>query len=656
MHEMAIRRVIKFLPHPQFRVGKAVEVRMPGKLDRLRLRRERLHDDLARAVATAGAARHLHEQLESPLVRAKIRHVHRQVGVDESDQRHVGKVEALADHLRADEHVDLAGAKVIQDLAEPVLLRHRVRIDPLEARAWQYASHRLLDALRAEPAPADVGRRAFRAHHRSAAFVSAQMALQRLVGAVVGERHAAMRALLHVAAFAAQHARGIAAPVDEENRLLLSLESLVHVVDEQARQGDESALPHELDAHVDDLNVRHLLVVDAAQQQVDPVFARADVGDGLERRRRRAEQANGVGQLRAIDGDIAPMIARRLVLLVGGLVLFIDDDQPQIVHRCEHRRARANHHPRLARRQRLPAVEPLALAEVAVPDDRAMPGRLEPPAQARHRLRRERHLRHEVDRAAARGEHLLHGPQVDFRFPRAGDAVQQVHREFPARQTLVHGLHGDGLLLVQFRRQTGNDLAVAETVGVGDAFDVTDFLVHEGALDQRADDRGGAAEAREHEGFFHRPKLLLKKLAELRLLRRARTERRQFGRQERARECQIFFLLHLGVAAHRGRDHRLEHLLHARRIVGMDPTGQRQQVGRQRRERVQRGRHELQFFGRAVGDGVELDDDAELLPVEDGHPDEAAHAQSGAQRLRHAVVQELVEARHRLDTHDHRVM
>ena len=56
-------------------------------------------------------------------------------------------------------------------------------------------------------------------------------------------------------------------------------------------------------------------------------------------------------------------------------MLLIDDDELEITDRRKDGRARPHHHPRLAGGERIPAIEPLALAEMAVPDDRRVAGR-----------------------------------------------------------------------------------------------------------------------------------------------------------------------------------------------------------------------------------------------------------------------------------------
>ena len=48
------------------------------------------------------------------------------------------------------------------------------------------------------------------------------------------------------------------------------------------------------------------------------------------------------------DRDVAGVVARVAFVLVGGVVLLVDDDQTEVFDRREHGRARADADPRLA--------------------------------------------------------------------------------------------------------------------------------------------------------------------------------------------------------------------------------------------------------------------------------------------------------------------
>src|SRR5450755_2288464 len=110
-------RIFKLFAELDFLFVKTVEVVAARVLDRRMKRRERLHKHLALDVAATGATGDLREQLEGAFARAKIRLVQREVGVNDADERDVRKVQPLRDHLRADEDVNFARAKIAEHFA-----------------------------------------------------------------------------------------------------------------------------------------------------------------------------------------------------------------------------------------------------------------------------------------------------------------------------------------------------------------------------------------------------------------------------------------------------------------------------------------------------------------------------------------------------------
>ena len=135
-------------------------------------------------------------------------------------------------------------------------------------------------------------------------------------------------------------------------------------------------------------------------------------------------------QQRALVGrpalrDRAGVVAGIALLLVRAVVLLVDDDQPEVVERREHRRARAHAHARLAAPHPPPLVVALALREPRVHHRHPLAEALD---EAPRRLRRERDLRHQHDRRAAALERGRHRAQVDLGLAAAGDAVQEQRR------------------------------------------------------------------------------------------------------------------------------------------------------------------------------------------------------------------------------------
>ena len=95
---------------------------------------------------------------------------------------------------------------------------------------------------------------------------------------------------------------------------------------------------------------------------------------------------------------VARVVARRAVLLVGALVLLVDDDEPDVGKRREQGAACAHHHARRARADEIPLVEALAGRHARMHDGHRV---AEASAEAPHRLRRQRDLRHQHARACA---------------------------------------------------------------------------------------------------------------------------------------------------------------------------------------------------------------------------------------------------------------
>jgi hypothetical protein len=387
------------------------------------------------------------------------------------------------------------------------------------------------------------------------------------------------------------------------------------------------------------------------------VFAGPDVGVAFERRRGRAEQAHRAAKFRAHHGDVAAVVARRLILLVGRLVLLVHDDESKILHGRKNRRACPHDHPCLARREREPAVEPLTFAQVAVPHDRRMArgnGR-EAAAQARDRLRREGDLGHEENHAAARRKRLRDGAQVNLGLARAGHAVEQMRGKLLCGQARPDRGNGGALLGIERVRLRGDEFAAGKIIGIGHALDATRLLAHDAAFHQRRHHRRGEIEPAEHGGFFLRKGLRLDKMIKLCLLRRAFLEFGEFVRGQLLGEREEFIVLEARAVAHGGGQHRLDDFIERRGVVGGDPAGKLEQVGRQRRKRIHGLRERFQLIQRKVARRADLADNAEVMAVEQRHAHERAHADTRAQPLGHAVMQQFVETREGVHADDHPV-
>ncbi len=126
--------------------------------------------------------------------------------------------------------------------------------------------------------------------------------------------------------------------------------------------------------------------------------------------------------MRAHDGHVAPVVARRVLLLIAAIVLFIDDDEAEILHRSEDARPGSDHHAGLAVADAAPLLGALGIVKGGMKDR-------DPVAEAMEELaghsRSQRDLGHQQQRVAAGRERRFDGAEIDLRLARAGDTVQQ---------------------------------------------------------------------------------------------------------------------------------------------------------------------------------------------------------------------------------------
>ena len=182
----------------------------------------------------------------------------------------------------------------------------------------------------------------------------------------------------------------------------------------------------------------------------------------LERRRRAPQHRHAAGPVGAEHGEIARVVAEALFLLVGGVVLLVDDHDAEVAHRREHRRARADRQRHRAGPQRTPRARALALGEARVQHrDRVAEAGPEPADQ----LRRERDLGHQEQRALALGARLGDGAQIDLGLARAGDAAEQERLRRARAHPPDDRVHRGALIDRGGRGRVGLDRLAEERVG-----------------------------------------------------------------------------------------------------------------------------------------------------------------------------------------------
>src|SRR5207237_2224217 len=85
-------------------------------------------------ITATGAAGNLRQQLERSLGSAEIGQREGGIGTQDRDQRDLGEIMPLRDHLRADENVDIARAKSAKHALVIANMPHGIAVDAAHAR------------------------------------------------------------------------------------------------------------------------------------------------------------------------------------------------------------------------------------------------------------------------------------------------------------------------------------------------------------------------------------------------------------------------------------------------------------------------------------------------------------------------------------------
>ena len=236
---------------------------------------------------------------------------------------------------------------------------HRVRVHAQHARGRELFVQLLLDLLRARC----FGKQMLAAAHgafsgdpdRCAAVMAHRAAGYR----VVGHARRARGTLRHPAAERAPDHAAVAAPVEKQDRLLSPFQRIDQLAF-QLRADHPSAPLAGKAAHVRDLHIRQTGAKKAFGQPKYRIFPLLCAVIRLDRRSSRPQNEQRVLLGNAVFCHVARMVARRLLGAVRAVLLLVDNEYPQILHRREHRRARADDNARTAGFDLFEAVVPLA--------------------------------------------------------------------------------------------------------------------------------------------------------------------------------------------------------------------------------------------------------------------------------------------------------
>ena len=440
--ERAVRRIKAEFAERDFLFIKGGVILPGGQLQHRVAGHGGLDQRAAGQVGAAAAADDLGDEAEHALIRAESLPEQHRIDAKNADERDFFKVQPFGDHLCAKQDVILLPGKAGQHLFVRVFLGGGILVHAQDARCGQQLLQFLLHALGAEAAVRKLAaaRRAQRGRgvHRMAAVV----AQKRRAVFVVDERHAAVGALENLAAVGAHRDRVVAAAVEQQDALLAAAQVFGQLLG-QAGADLARVAGGEFGAHVGKLDAGQRAAAVTVFERHHPNTPALGGKGRFGARRGRSEDEQRVFGRGTLAGDLMRRVARRGFALVGVLLFFIQNDEPDVLQRRKDRAAGADDDIGVAALDHPPLQKALGVVEGRVLHGQtAAEHRLE----AADHLRRQANFRHKHKGAAAQFQRALDQLDEHRRFAAARDAVKQRRARAASRKVRGQLVIG-GLLL-----------------------------------------------------------------------------------------------------------------------------------------------------------------------------------------------------------------
>ena len=143
---------------------------------------------------------------------------------------------------------------------------------------------------------------------------------------------------------------------------------------------------------------------------------------------------------------VTPVVPRSFLLLERAVVLFVDDDQSELVQRRKHSRARADHDRHLAAPDAKPLVRTLTVGQSAVLHGNSIAKRI---AKRPGNSGRQGDLGDEHEHRSAAAQHAIGKSKIHLCLAGARDSLQQKYRESTGRRRRPQSIKRPRLLLCQ---------------------------------------------------------------------------------------------------------------------------------------------------------------------------------------------------------------
>jgi hypothetical protein len=257
---------------------------------------------------------------------------------------------------------------------------------------------------------------------RDLPVIPAIMAAQAALVQVVSECDIAVGTVDGLSAAGAKEETVKAAAIQEKNGLVPGLKVFPDRVEQSGADNPSCVIQVLIPLHVNHFHRRQRSVLDPDGHGDEMIPPGLTILVGLNRRGAGPEQNREVLRARPHHGRVAGLVARSCILLVGVVVLLVNDDQAEPRERGKERGTRTDHQVHGPACHPHPLIIPLPGAKATVISRHPVP---EPRPKKAFHIKRERDLRNDQNDLLAQSHGRFRRPEIDLRLSAPRDAVKE---------------------------------------------------------------------------------------------------------------------------------------------------------------------------------------------------------------------------------------
>ena len=305
--------------------------------DNRQFRRFRLQNHQSSLALSASPSTHLRHHHKGMFVGPEVRIIEHRVGIENTHNAHLVKIQSLGNHLRTDKQIGLSRRKILYQAFIGIAGAGRIKIHTGNTRLREDFSQLIFHLLCSDTTPRQFGTSTVRTFRRNRIRVATIMAGKQIDILMQCERYITVFAFRNPSTDLTLNHRRKTAPILKENSLFATLQGLSYGSQELWRICPLHDLAMAQILHIHHLYFRQLDVFISRFHLHQTILSLLGIVITFHRRSSRTQEHFGFGiHTCQNDGCAAGMIARsRILLLETGFMLLIHYHKSEFLKRQE---------------------------------------------------------------------------------------------------------------------------------------------------------------------------------------------------------------------------------------------------------------------------------------------------------------------------------